>query len=719
VPERDPSRRDRFGATDAPKSHRFGRWVFDADTGQLFDGASATQLQPQVARLLEYLLTHPGKVISRDELVAEVWANRAVSDDAIHRCVSILRKLLTPTDREEFIETVPRRGYVARFPPPAPSEDSLPDSKTTPAEPTPHRRIHLVLAAAATAAVLILAAVMGRRDKSPEDVSPVPAAEPPVVAVLPLAAVGETSESEFFAYGIHNDLLTQLAKLQSLRVISSTSVQGYRGSEHNIRQIGEQLGADVIMEGGVQVADNRIRINAQLIDARTDEHLWAENYERELLPEKIFAVQSEIALAIAESLNAALAAGEQEELSLIPTESMEAYRAFHRAMRMRDADSSALGSEEYRQALREAVELDPKFARAWAELAVNIAYEAFLVADPQIRQEAEEALRSLKAVAPGSAEYLIGEAGYVYYVVQDYDRAHDVISRALTMAPGDVHVIQLKSWIERRQGRFDARIETLREARRLDPKNPSSTDHLLQGLVSMHRYDEASALLEGPALQTYATGYWRNILDFREHRDAGRLEAAAKETCRLYDQPDCAWLAHVANRNYLEARDVLAPPERKPAEVAAPGNEFQRALTCWLMNDAERLAEAMVPLQERLETHRDEDDKLTRFVDYPPAALLAGAQGRPEEAERLIKLWYRFDRIDWAERVSWRADACRILGMIAATDAAVECIRDGLAEPSYVMPFLEPYLPFYDPIRNEQAFRDLTAEIDQHRPAGP
>lgn len=133
-----------------------------------------------------------------------------------------------------------------------------------------------------------------------------------MVAVLPFISDSQIGDSEFFATGVHNDLLTQLAKLQSIRVISATSVMEYRNVGRNIRKIGEELGADVILEGSIQIVPNQIRINTQLIDTRTDEHLWAESYDRELSPVNIFDVQSEIARAISKELNTTLTAEDSE-----------------------------------------------------------------------------------------------------------------------------------------------------------------------------------------------------------------------------------------------------------------------------------------------------------------------------------------------------------------------------------------------------------------------
>jgi len=711
VPEGNFLPRDGAGATGRTERYRFGHWAFDVASGQLSDGTSVAQLQPQVARLLEYLLEHQGEVISRDKLVREVWADRVVSDDAIHRCISILRKLLSPTDREALIETVPRRGYVARFPPPPPSEDPRPE-ETAPPAPGLARRSYRVLAAAAIAAALVIAVVFARRADSPDAPAQAARTEPPVVAVLPLAAIGEASDSEFFAHGIHNDLLTQLAKLDSLRVISGTSVQGYRAPEQNVRKIGEELGADVILEGSVQVAGDKIRINAQLIDARTDEHLWAESYDRELASETIFAAQAEIARAIATSLNATLTIRDDTTLSVIPTESMAAYRAYHRAMQMRDADPSAFSTDRYRQALREAVELDPKFARAWAELVVNLAYLNFEGSDPELSGQAGEALQSLEAVAPQSADFLIGQAGYVYYVVQDYRRAHDLISQALKMVPGDIHSIQLKSWIERRLGNFDAYVDTVYQARKSDPRNPGWFNSLLHGLILTHRYDEASALLADTTHDTYASDSFASLLRFREHRDFARLEVSAEQACRLHEKPDCAWIARIANRNFSQALDDLSGEQERIGPDTARAVNIRRGFTCWLMSDDGPLTNAPEQCQRRLSDDLEKSKGWGPHWAHIGTALLAGTQGRSDEAEKTVQHWLRLDPIDWAERAHLRDYACRILGMIGASDAAIKCIRDSLAEASYVMPFLEPYLPFYDPVRNEQAFKDLLNEID-------
>ncbi len=516
----------------------------------------------------------------------------------------------------------------------------------------------------------------------------------------------------FFANGIHNDLLTQLAKLQSMRVISGTSVKEYRNTEHNIRRIGQDLGADVILEGSVQIVADQIRINAQLIDARTDRHLWAESYDRELLPANIFDVQSEIAVAIAKGLDTTLTAEDTRQLALIPTENMAAYRAYHRAMQLREASNAALSSPEYIQLLHDAVELDPTFTRAWAQLVNVLALQNFKRSDPDLTLKTEQALQSLKAVAPGSADYLMGLAAYVYYVLQDFDQAHDIISRALTMIPGDIQALELKTWIERRQGDFDASQRTKRKMQELDPRNPNWTDVVVHGLFIMHQYDEAWAEIATSPLDSFYMNETASYLLFRDDRDYQRLQESIARLCQSYDEPDCGWEAYLANRNYPGALDALTPAGELFDGIIPSEKDWRRFFTFWLVPGVEPLSEDLLRWQTTLEKQLAERGNSPGALANLGLAMLAGFQGNFDESEQLVNSWLGPEHVDWADRNEMMHQACRLLGMIAATESAVKCIRDGLIEPSHVTPFLEPYLPFYDSIRDQPEFREMLAEID-------
>ncbi len=685
----------------------FGRWCFTTDAGDLSDGESTTRLEPQVAKLLAYFLTHQNMVISRDELIAAVWGNRIVSDDAINRCVSILRQTLSPDDKQAYIETIVRKGYLAHFPPPAPKRQDK-------VSPVRHRS-YLLLAALAFLVVIFVYNIISKQEDSISQTHKLAMGGPPLVAVLPFTSASQDSDSEFFAHGIHNDLLTQLAKLQSMRVISATSVMEYQGVAHNLREIGEELGADVILEGSVQIAANQMRINAQLIDTSTDEHLWAETYDRTLSPVNIFDIQSEIARAISKEMHATLTVNDNIQLSLIPTENMAAYRAFHRAMQIWEARDGR-DDTEFIQALEQTLELDPMFTRAWAELVSVLAFQNFSGDEPEFTLRAEQALQQLQEIAPGSADHLFGQAAYVYYTLRDYNQAHDIISLALSMNPSDTRVLEMKSWIERRQGDFNAFVESRKQARRLDPRNPKWINLLVYSLMLTHRYDEALAEVESSTATSFDIAYAHNLLLYREHRDLKHFQQSINSLCLQYEQPNCGWEVHIANKDYLAALDSIGQEKDEPGRFFSETAESNRIFTYWLMEDKASLSREFAIWSNQLEDGRDDSGNFRDGRSYIGAALLSGIQGHTTESIQHIDQWNRHRPIDWANQAVWGHNACRILGMVTATSAAVNCIKERLQQASLVMAFWEPYLPFYDSIRDEPEFVEMLTDIDGVQP---
>ena len=694
-----------------PESHAFGRWRFDATTGDLCDGAATTRLEPQVAKLLDYFLRHQNTLISRDELMAAVWENRIVSDDAVNRCISILRQILSPDDKNAFIETVVRRGFVSHFPPPP--------AKSPPPAQSPRRRSHGILAALAVVAAIIVYGALQWFPADPSPASDTTRKGIPVVAVLPFLSTGLTDDSEFFANGMHDDLLTQLAQLQSLRVISRTSVLGYRDSERNIREIGRELGADAILEGGVQRVGDQIRINVQLIDAHSDGHLWARQYDRALSPANIFAVQSEIAQAIAASLHAALNDEEAARLKVLPTENMAAYRAYHQAMEMRNTET--IRAPAYIAALEDAVAMDPEFVRAWAELAGSLSFVSFNREEPDALQRLEGILERIRVLAPQSAEYMIAQAYYTYYILKDYPRAYELIQQARTLRPSDAQVLELQSWIQRRLGDFTGIIDSVRQARTLDPGNPYWTVRLVSSLIITHRYDEAMEEIRNAPVDSFGLAVLHSMLEVREHAEPGRqLEALAAEYGTRASPVDL-WEAHIAGRDFTGATELLDtiaaanPPADEWGERIVPDVGLARIITYSLLGARDRLAPLLIEARAKLDSETASGAEHWGSNRYLALAFVSAAGQDAEEAERLVRVWQREASRDLAEQANLRHYACRALGMAAASSAAIECIRAGLAEPSLVMPFVEPFLPYYDSMREEPAFAALLAEIQRQQ----
>lgn len=709
-----------------PALHAFGRWRFDAGTGDLFDGTTTSRLEPQVAKLLHYFLCHQDTLVSRDELMAAVWDNRIVSDDAVNRCISILRNKLSPHDRNAYIETVVRRGFISHFPPPfaaAEAAEAEAPAAAVGAAPLAQRAGSGAasgkawgLGALAVMLALLVFGIMRMSGESEPSGRATSQAGTPMVAVLPFISADLAGDSEFFARGVHDDLLTQLAQLESIRVISRTSVSEYRDVERNIREIGRELGADAILEGGVQRVGEQIRINVQLIDARSDTHLWAEQYDRALTPANIFTIQAEIARSITAALNSALSQQDATQLSVLPTGNMAAYRAYHEAMELRETQT--ISAPAYIASLERAVALDPEFVRAWAELAGALSFANIRQRDPDEILRLENILEHIRALAPESWEYLVAQSYYTYYVLKDHDRAYALISQARVLRPSDVHVLELQSWIQRRQGDIAGSIESIRQVQKLDPRSQYWTTRLVHNLVLAHRYDEAMTELAAARVDGYGLSRVRSLLEMRDHQDPRALLGALAALHEEYGAeavPFRLWEAHVAARDYAGAGALLDAFEAGELAskswqfIGIPDARLARVITNRLQHGPESVDPPAAELRAQMEAELDNG---VGFNAILAMALVAAADGRTADSERFVRAWLRASNEDLAERVMQRHYACRALGMATAVAAAVECLRASLSEPSQAMPFLEPMLPYYDTMREDPRFLALLADIE-------
>jgi len=574
-----------------------------------------------------------------------------------------------------------------------------------------------------TALVVVVGAIVynavGNVVETPGQVQQVSRDGPPMVAVLPFVSKALEGESEFFAVGVHDDLLTQLAQLQSIRVISRTSVMEFKDTIRNIREIGRALGADAILEGGVQSAGNRIRINAQLIDARTDEHLWAQTYDRELSAVNIFDVQSEIARAISSAMRTTLTEQDSSQLAVVPTENMAAYRAYHRAMAIRDNDRSSLYDDPaYREALQEAVTLDPTFTRAWAELAGNLSFQNyFYERSPELTEQAEEAVERIRVLAPNSADHLMAQAYFTYYALKDYDRAFRLVSDAHDMVPSDTRLLELKTWIQRRLGDFEGRVETARLGRKLDPRDPQWAAGLVNTLGTLHRYDEVRAELENTEIYDASFEYWRKVLAFEDHGDWDQWisdqYALADEFGDFYREWQ-TWELHIAARDF-EAAESMLPGIRGREDSEQPGlspREAAMLMTFWMQGREVELQELLARVRPLVEKEMDANGYFKYRDLNLDMSLIESVEGNAEGSARYIRRWFAAPDMDWTTRSMESAYACQDLGMAGATAEAVRCIREAMDNPSTMIPFVEYHLPYYDPIRNEPEFAALVDEID-------
>ena len=339
------------------------------------------------------------------------------------------------------------------------------------------------------------------------------------IAVLPFANRSRDEDDVFFSDGIHDDLLTQLAKINDLKVISRTSVMKYRDTEKTIPEIAAELGVSTILEGGIQRAGKRIRINAQLIDVVTDEHLWAETFDREMTMENVFDIQTEITRQIVTAVKGEFSETEQLSMGTLPTSNLAAYEAFlHARAATNRADYSKAKYLEAQPWAEKAVQLDPEFAEAWAILAEIHGQAVWQSYDntAKRRSAAREALAKATQLDPGSPSVKAAQADYLYRLENNYPAALAMFREAHASAPGDARILSSMAVAMRRNGLWQESIETFEKSMQLDPDNVSTATTMVDTLTWMNEWNRVEDLLS------------RWIIKYPDSRDLKGQQVRAK-----------------------------------------------------------------------------------------------------------------------------------------------------------------------------------------------
>src|SRR5213594_3208469 len=322
------------------------------------------------------------------------------------------------------------------------------------------------------------------------------------VAVLPFENLSEEKQNEYFAEGVQDQILTDLSKIADLKVISRTSVMQYKsGVARNLRKISEELGVAHVVEGSVQRAANKVRVNAQLLDARTDAHLWAQTYDRDLAD--VFAIQSEIAKAIADQLQAKLSPNEKKAIEQPPTTDLAAFDLYSRAKSLLlTAAFSATNGPDVRKAIElmdEAVKRDPSFFDAYCQLAY--AHEVLYAVQgfdhtPARLALAEAAVQAATRLRPDAAETHLVRAQYLYYGLRDYAGALAELEIARRALPNDPRLFELTGYILRRRGQQEEGLKNLQRAVELDPRNFDILQQIAGSFQLLGRYAESIVALD-------------------------------------------------------------------------------------------------------------------------------------------------------------------------------------------------------------------------------
>jgi len=297
-----------------------------------------------------------------------------------------------------------------------------------------------------------------------------PIISPKSIAVLPFTSIDRTEEGEIFGDGIHDDILTQLSKIHDLKVIARTSVMHYRNTNKKIKEIAGELNVGSILEGSVRRAGNRIRIVAQLIDPETEEHVWAETYDRDY--EDIFAIQSDVAQKIAEALQATLTLEEKQSIEEIPTDNLEAYELYQQGQIIWDKSYTLNNRESALALFKKAVELDPDFVMAYSMLCITHLSFHWSNSQPAKKhlQSSKLALDKAKKLDPNHSSVQLAEGMYYYHGYREYGKALDKFYSVLQKQPNDSDLLAAIGFVKRRQGKYEEALEYIIRASDLDPK---------------------------------------------------------------------------------------------------------------------------------------------------------------------------------------------------------------------------------------------------------
>jgi eukaryotic-like serine/threonine-protein kinase len=329
-------------------------------------------------------------------------------------------------------------------------------------------------------------------------VAPAPSPNEKSIAVLPFENLSGEKANAYFADGIQDEILTRLSKIADLKVISRTSAQRYKNTSQKLSEIANQLGVANLLEGSVQKTNDQVRVNVQLIRAANDSHLWAETFDRKLTD--IFSVESEVAKAIADQLQAKLTGQEEQVIAARPTDNSEAYDAYLRGLaytlKTGPSAADALGAQRY---LKEAVRLDPKFALSWALLSYVDAL-GYLTLNLQptvaLREEARQAAETALTLQPNLGEAIVAKGYYHYACLKDYDTAVRYFEQARQFLPNSSQIPESLAYVARRRGQWDRSESYFNEAERLDPRNVNLLASHAASSIILRRFPEALRKLD-------------------------------------------------------------------------------------------------------------------------------------------------------------------------------------------------------------------------------
>jgi TolB-like protein/DNA-binding winged helix-turn-helix (wHTH) protein/Tfp pilus assembly protein PilF len=768
----------RAAVTGARRFYEFGRFRLDPNRHRLLHNGEAVPLSAKAIETLTALVQNPGKLLEREALMQAVWPDTIVEDANLTVAISQLRKALNQNcDTGEFIQTIPRIGYrfvadvreVVDEPTALVAEGNQTDppaeldvhknepvisveqssAERTSGAPSPIERRKLSGVPSKTSwrspvaviAILIIglttlffirsrpASVSSQRsgyNSHGYSINETAQISEKSIAVLPFDNLSDDKQNAFFAAGVQDEIISDLARIADLKVISRTSGNLYKsGNPRNSREIGQQLGVAHLLEGNVQRIGNRLRVNAQLIDTRTDTHSWAQTYDRDVAD--LFAVQSDIAQAIVVQLRAKISPAEKRAIERPPTADLTAFDLYiHAKNLLLPVSFGANAKDDLLRAadlLNEAVAHDPSFFDAYCQLSLAHGLLYFYGFDHTSARlaRAEAALEAASRMRPNAGETHLARARNLYWGYLDYNGALAELDIARQSLPNDSQIPELTGYVERRQGQWEKSIQSLQRALELDPRNFDILQQLALSYGDLARYAEEQSVLDralGIQPNDAATKAMNASVDLDWKADTRPMhelinEIRVKDAAALQGVADFWLTCALAERDPASASNALALLGENalgdgPIQFS---RKFMEGLNARMVNDDTKARLAFTAA-------RAEQEKLVQAQpNYGPPLVVLGlidaALGRKEEAVR--------EGRHAIELVPIEKDA--VVGRIIATyfamiaawvgDNAVACeqLAGAVGYTSSLSYGQLKLMPWWDPLRGDPCFEKVVASL--------
>jgi len=546
------------------------------------------------------------------------------------------------------------------------------------------------------------------------------------IAVLPFENLSSDKENAFFTDGVQDEILTDLSKIADLKVISRTSVMQYKtGAQRNLREIGQQLAVAHLVEGSVQRVSNRVRVNAQLIDARNDAHLWAQTYDRDLAD--VFAIQSEIAKAIADQLQAKLSPSEKSAIEQRPTNDVAAFDLYSRAKNlMLTTAFSAIAGKKLDEAvslLNEALQRDPSFFVAQCNLARahDQLYALGLDHTPTRLATAGAAVEAAIRLRPEAGEAHLVRAQHLYYGYRDYDGALKELEVARQTLPNNPEILELTGYILRRRGKSEEGLQVIQRALDLDPRNFYTLQQIALSYAYLRRYPEEAAVIDRAIAvkpDDVETRVTRKLVALDWKADTVPLhriidEIRVQNPGALQNIADVWVLCAFAERDPTALENALRALGNNPwgDNATLLSASLGEGLLARLLHDEEKARAAFTRAREEQQKVVQSDPNFA-----PPICILGlidAGLGRKKEA--LEEAQRALDLMPITKDLSNGTDMLQYGAIVAAwageKDLACKRLSAAVSRPSVLSYGRLKLLPWWDPLRGNPRFEKIVADL--------